>query len=236
VTRSAERGLVRGCCAGLILLLVLAGGTAFLADRALAAPSLGAPPAGPSHGATELAIAITAGEQMAAQLLARRHGVVTLSEQDLTVLAVANNPQPDGYRDVQVRVRNELLVVSARISAGPFTPTAVAHISVSLLPGTSGQVIAAHVPEVDVGLLSLPGFVAGGLVRQINTALSLEGLFSEAPQLRALRTDIECVAVVPGGVAVGIHDPGVAAAPSSCGRAGARVTARTNAAWLCTCG
>jgi hypothetical protein len=217
VTRSAERGLVRGCCAGLILLLVLVGGTAFLADRALAAPALGPPPAGPSHGANELAIALTAGEQMAAQLLASRHGVVTLSEQDLTVLAVANNPQPDAYRDVQVRVRNELVVVSALISAGPFTPTAVAHISVSLLPETSGQVIAAHVPEVDVGLLSLPEFVAGGLVRQINKALSLDGLFSVAPQLKVLRGDIECVAVVPGGVAVGIHAPGVAAVPSSCG-------------------
>jgi hypothetical protein len=217
VTRSAERGLVRGCCAGLILLLVLVGGTAFIADRALAAPALGSPPAGPSHGSNELAIALTAGEQMAAQLLAGGHGVVTLSEQDLTVLAVANNPQPDAYRDVQVRVRNELLVVSALISTGPFTPTAVAHISVALLPGSSGQVIAAHVPEVDVGLLGLPGFVAGGLVTQINTALSLDGLFALAPQLKALRADIECVAVVPGGVAVGIHDPGVAAVPSSCG-------------------
>jgi hypothetical protein len=217
VTRSAERGLVRGCCAGLILLLVLVGGTAFIADRALAAPALGSPPAGPSHGSTELAIALTAGEQMAAQLLASRHGVVTLSEQDLTVLAVANNPQPDAYRDVQVRVRDELLVVSASISAGPFTPTAVAHISVSLLPGSSGQVIAAQIPEVDVGLLGLPGFVAGGLVKQINKALSLDGLFAVAPQLQALRADIECVTVVPGGVAVGIHDPGVAAVPSACG-------------------
>jgi hypothetical protein len=217
VTRSAERGLVRGCCAGLILLLVVVGGTAFIADRALAAPALGSPPAGPSHGATELAIALAAGEQMAAQLLGGPHGVVTLSEQDLTVLAVANNPQPDAYRNIQVRVRNQLLVVSALIAAGPFTPTAVAHISLSLLPGSSGQVIAAHVPEVDVGLLGLPGFVAGGLVTQLNTALSLDVLFAVAPQLKVLRADIECVAVVPGGVAIGIHDPGVAALPSSCG-------------------
>jgi hypothetical protein len=217
VTRSAERGLVRGCCAGLILLMVLVGGTAFIADRALAAPALGSPPAGPSHGATELAIALAAGGQMAAQLLAGPHGVVTLSEQDLTVLAVANNPQPDAYRNIQVRVRNQLLVVSALIAAGPFTPTAVAHISLSLLPGSSGQVIAAHVPEVDVGLLGLPGFVAGGLVTQLNTALSLDVLFAVAPQLKVLRADIECVAVVPGGVAIGIHDPGVAALPSSCG-------------------
>ena len=63
------------------------------------------------------------------------HGVVVLSEQDLTVLAIANNPHPDEFRDLQVRVRGGLVVVSAQVSAGPFTPTAVAHISLSLQPG-----------------------------------------------------------------------------------------------------
>ena len=48
------RGGVRGCCAGLILLLVVVGGLAFVADRALAAPLLGPRPAGPSHGANEV--------------------------------------------------------------------------------------------------------------------------------------------------------------------------------------
>jgi hypothetical protein len=216
VTRSGERGAVRGCCAGLIVLLIVVGGLAFVTDRALAAPLLGPPPAGPSHGTNEVGIAVAVGKQMVAQLLAGSHGVVILSEQDLTVLAVANNPHPDKYRHVEVRVRDGLVVASAQISAGPFSPTAVAHISLSLRPGPSGPVVAAQLPEVDVGLIGLPGFLAAGLVEQIDAALSLDRLFSVAPQLNALRADIECVAVAPGGVAVGIHDPGVPSVSSSC--------------------
>ena len=215
--RSGERGVVRGCCAGAIVLLILAGLVAFVADRALAAPQLGPSPAGPSHGATELDIAVNLGAQMTAQLVAGPHGVITLSEQDLTVLAVANNPHPDEYRQVAVRVRDGLVVVSSQVSVGPFTPTAVAHISVSLRSAASGPVLAAQVPEVDIGQLGVPGFLTSGLAGQINAALSLNGLFSIDSRLNALRAYIECVAVVPGGVAVGIHDPGIPAVPSACG-------------------
>jgi hypothetical protein len=151
VIRTGERGIVRGCCAGLVLLIVLAAAGAFLADRALAAPVLGAPPAGPAHGDNEVGIAVSLGASMAAQLLAGSHGVVVLSEQDLTVLADANNPQPSRYRDLQVRVRNGLLVASAQISFGPFNPTAVVHVSLTLQAGPQGPVIAAQVPEIDIG-------------------------------------------------------------------------------------
>jgi hypothetical protein len=216
VTLSDQRGIVRGCCLVLLVLLIALGGAFFLADRALAAPALGAPPGGPRHGATEREIALALGEEMAAQLIQGPHGVVVLSEQDLTVLAVANNPHPNQFRDVQVRVRNGLVVVSARVSAGPFTPTAVAHIGLTLRPGTSGPVIATQVPEVDVGMLGLPGFAGAGLVAQIDAALSLDRLFAIDPRLSVLRTDIECVAVLPGGVAVGVHDPGFPSVPSSC--------------------
>ena len=92
VSLSDQRGIVRGCCLGLLVLLIAIGGSVFLADRALAAPELGAPPAGPSHGSTETAIAISLGTQMAAELIQGPHGVVVMSEQDLTVLAVADDP------------------------------------------------------------------------------------------------------------------------------------------------
>jgi hypothetical protein len=217
MTRTGERGIVRGCCAGLILLLVVVGGGAFVADRALAAPALGAAPAGPSHGGSEEAIALALGTSMAAQLLTGANGVVVLSERDLTVLAVANNPHPNTYRNLQVRVRNGRVVASAQVSVGPFSPTVVTDITLALRPGSSGPVIAAQVREIDIGLIGLPGFLATGLVAEIDSALSLQKLFSVDPRLNALRTDIECVAIVPGGVAVGIHSPGTATVASSCG-------------------
>jgi hypothetical protein len=154
---------------------------------------------------------------MGMQLVAGAHGVVVLSEQDLTVLADANNPQPSRYRDLQVRVREGLLVASAQISFGPFNPTAVVHVSLSLQPGPTGPVIAAQVPEIDIGLLGVPSFLGDALVREIDSALSLDKLFSVDPRLTALRGDIECVAVVPAGVAVGVHDPAVPTVASSCG-------------------
>lgn len=208
---------MRGCCLGLIVFAVLVIGVIFVANQALAAPQLGAAPAGPSHGPTEEAIAIALGKEMAAQLIQGPHGVVVLSEQDLTVLAIANDPHPDAFKDLQVRVRDGLVLVSAQVSVGPFTPIGVAHISLLLEPGSNGPVIVAQVPEVDVGLLGLPGFIGSGLVSQIDEALSLDRLFAIAPELSPLRSDIECIAVVPGGIAVGVHDPGFAPAPSSCG-------------------
>jgi hypothetical protein len=217
VTRSDERGVVRGCCAGLALIVIALVGGVFLAFRALAAPSLGPQPAGPSHGTSEVAIALALGTQMAAELVAGPHGVVILSEQDLTVLAVANNPHPNEYRDIEVRVRSGLIVASAQISTGPFTPTAVVHVSLTLRPGTSGPMVVAQIPEIDVGQLGMPGFLGAGLVAQIDSALSLDRLFSIDPRLKALRDDIECVAVVPGGLAVAVHDPGVPSVASACG-------------------
>ena len=216
MSHSDQRGIIRGCCLGLLVLLIVLGGSVYLADRALAAPTLGAAPAGPSHGSTETAIALALGTEMAAQLIQSPHGVVVLSEQDLTVLAIANNPHPSAFRDLQVRIRKGLVVVSAQVSAGPFTPTGVAHISLSLKPGPNGPTIAAQVPEVDIGMLGIPGFATPDLAAQIDDALSLDRLFAIDPRLSVLRSDIECVAVVPGGVAVGVHDPGAAPVASSC--------------------
>jgi hypothetical protein len=93
----------------------------------------------------------------------------------------------------------------------------VVHVSLSLQPGPNGPVIAAQVPEIDIGLLSVPSFLDSALVKVIDSALSLDRLFSVDPRLTALRADIECVAVVSGGVAVGVHDPGVPTVASSCG-------------------
>ena len=77
--------------------------------------------------------------------------------------------------------------------------------------------IAAQIPEIDIGQLGVPSFLGDAFVREIDAALSLDHLFSMDPRLKGLRADIECVAVVPGGVAVGVHDPGVPTVASACG-------------------
>jgi hypothetical protein len=89
-------------------------------------------------------------------------------------------------------------------------------VILALRPGPSGPEITAQVPEVDLGMLAVPGFLDAGLAAQIDSALSLDRLFAVDPRLEALRPDIECVAVVPGGVAVGIHRPGAPTVASSC--------------------
>jgi len=97
-----------------------------------------------------------------------------------------------------------------------FAPTAVAHISLTLRPGPNGPQIVAQVPEVDIGMLGLPAFFSTGLASQIDAALSLDRLFAIDPRLNALRSDIECVAVVRGGVAIGVHLPDVSPDAASC--------------------
>jgi len=214
--RAGQLGLIRGCCAGLVLLLVLIGLAAYVADRALASPDLGPAPSGPDHGDSEAAIAATVAVGLAAQLLAQPHGVVTLSEHDLTVLADAHNPHPDRYRNVAVRVRGGQLVVSAYDPVGPFSTTAVARLTVGLDPAGAPGSVRVSLTEVDAGQLALPGWIRDRIAGQLESAISLDPLFSSNPALQALRGNLECLLVAADGVRIGMHRPGSAAAPSVC--------------------
>jgi hypothetical protein len=213
--RAAESGIVRGCCLLFVLLAALIGGAAYFADRALAAPDLGAPPGGADDGATQQQIALTLGTHLVAELIGAAHGAVLLSEHDLTVLARAHNPHPDRYKDLTARVRNGLLVLSGADQVGPFSVTPVMHISLALT-GASASSIALHVQQVDVGQLTLPGFLADRVTGGVPSSIAIDSLFSAAPALAALSDDIECVVVRNGGVSIGIHRPAVAPDPSTC--------------------
>ncbi len=215
--RRGERGLFRGCCFGLVLLLVLLGLAAFVVDRALAAPDLGGPPGGRDDGSTEALVAVSLGAQLAAQLLAAPHAVVTVSERDLTVVARVNNPNPGRYRNVEVRVRDGYVLVSTDTSYGPLSVTAVAHVSVALQQPTQGPQLVAQVMALDVGALPVPGWLQDTLVGNLAPTVALAQLFDSSPALRLVRSAIECVVVAPDGVHVGVHRPGVAAVPSVCG-------------------
>ena len=125
-SRATQVGLVRGCCLGLLLLVAVAIFAAVEGFRALADPNLGPAPGGTSHGNDVTLIAAALAGDAGAQLITGEHAVVTLSEQDLTVIVLARNPSPDRFRNPQVRIRDGLLVLSAQSSIGPFGVTPVA--------------------------------------------------------------------------------------------------------------
>jgi hypothetical protein len=198
-----------------LAILVLLGLGAFVVDRAAAAPDLGAPPAGPDDGGTQTAIAARLAAQMVADFASLQpHAVVRLSEQDLTVLAAEHNPHPDRYRNLEARVRDGLIAVSAQTSVGPLTVTVVPRILVSLeQPGR----FTTKLVRLDVGQLQLPGWVRDRVAGTNPPELSLDPLFRSLPALQLLQADLECLRVRADGLYIGVHRPDVAADPSVCG-------------------
>jgi hypothetical protein len=212
--RRAQRGLVRGCCLLGVAAVAIVGAVVFLAVRSLAAPDLGAAPQGPDHGDTETAIAVTLASQAVAELLAQPHAVVTLSEHDLTVLAAAHHP--DDLSDVSARIRDQLIVLSGHRPFGPLTFTPVAHVSIRLDVTKSPPDLSSRVVELDVGQLGMPGFIRDRILGSFASTIDLNRLFSGSPALQALRANLECVAVVPEGLRVGVRRPGAQIDTSVC--------------------
>jgi hypothetical protein len=201
----------------MLLLLVAVGYSAYIIDRAVSGPDLGSPPRGPNHGNNQLAIAATLAPQLAASLIVQPHAVVTLSEHDLTVLATQNNPKPAEYHNVSVRVRSGMLLVAADVGVGPFTPTAVGHVAVTF-DDSSGQArISSQVSQIDLGQLSLPGWLKDRFVAQVTQSTALLPLFADSSALKSVLSDIECLVVADEGVRIGVHRPGVTADASTCG-------------------
>jgi hypothetical protein len=215
--RRWDSGLVRGCCLGVIVLVIACGISAYAVDRAVAAPDLGAPPGGPDHGSSELAIAAALGPPLAATLGMQPHGAITLSEHDLSVIASAHNPDPAAYRNVAVRVRDTLLVLAADVSVGPIASTAVARISVSVAdPDGAPPRITSQLEELDAGQLGLPGWLRDRFAGVVTRSTSLTSLFADNPLLSAAAAYVECASVGTIGLRIGIHRPGVAPDPSVC--------------------
>ena len=216
--RRAQLGLMRGCCALVIVAVVVLGAAIFLAVRALAAPDLGAAPQGPDDGGDQAAIAVSLAAQAVPQLLLQSDATVTLSEHDLTVLI--NEHSAGGLSDATARVRNGEVVVSGQHPFGPFTVTPVAHLAISLDTSVSPPVLTTHVDEFDVGQLGVPGFIRDRILGSLSSSIDLDQLFSGTPPLRLLEGDIECVAVVDNGqhsgLVIGVHRPGASSNTAVC--------------------
>ena len=215
--RGGELGLLKGCCAGLVTGGLLLAVAAYLLIRALSQPDVGAAPRGPAHGATPSAIATTLAAQAAASLVTSPHATVTLSEQDLTVLATAENPEPEKFREPQARIRDGRLVVSAASSLGPFDTTTTVTLSVAMTRSSDGIPGAtATVLEVDLGRLSLPDWARATFDPRGNGTISLDQFLSD-PALKVARQDLDCVRLADSGLVLSFHRPGVAADPTACG-------------------
>jgi hypothetical protein len=216
-SRTAQAGLMRGCCLGLLILAVLVIATIVVGVRALAAPDLGGPPGGAAHGSSEAVIAVALGGDAATQLLTNEHAVVTLSERDLTVIANARNPSPTRYRNPQARIRNGNVVVSADTSVGPFGVTAVATLQLLFSDATGTTQVTAHAISYAVGQVGIPGFIGDRLDPRGSATLNLTALFASNPALELLSQAMDCVAVHSDGVRIGFHRPGTARSTAVCG-------------------
>ena len=214
--RRAQAGLVRGCCLGLLLLVGLLVATVILGQKVLAAPDLGAAPRGPAHGSSEALIAATLAGSAASQLLSSEHASVIFSERDLTVIAAARNPSPNRFRNPQARVRDGYIVVSANTDAGPFGVTAVARFTLVVASTSAGTQLTAHVVDISVGQLGVPGFIADRFDPRGADTLNLTTVFASNPALEALSQSLDCAAVRSDGLHVGFHRPGVNATAVTC--------------------
>jgi hypothetical protein len=215
--RRSETGLFRGCCFGVVLLLVALGLLAFVVDRAVAAPDLGAGAAGPSHGGDESQIAVALATQLAAELASNPQAVISLSEMDLSVLA--NQNRPSRFSSLEARIRNGQVVISGPTNEGPFTVTAVAYVSISLNTTTSPPQFSANVTRLDIGQIEVPGIIRDVLLHDSEPGISMSNLFAEVA-LRAAEADVECLRVTTTAVVIGVHRPGVTPDPSVCAAEG----------------
>lgn len=215
-SRAGEAGLLRGCCFGVVLLVILLGGGGFVAIRALAAPDLGAPPGGMAHGNTEAVIAAALAGSAGTQLVAAQHAVVVLSERDLTVLAIARNPAPDRLRNPQARIRGGVVVVSADAGVGPFGVTAVVRLQLTFSDAGGQAQVDVQPLGYAIGQLAIPDWIAARVAPNGSSSLNLTQLFNANPALEALAQSMECVSVEADGVHVGFHRPGVAADSTRC--------------------
>jgi hypothetical protein len=214
--RAGQAGVLRGCCFGLVLVVMVVAATAFAAVRVLAAPDLGSLPGGTAHGTSVVVIAATLAGDAATQLVRGDHAVVVLSERDLTVIAHDRNPAPNRFRNPLARIRNGDVVVAADTSVGPFGVTAVAGFQLALSVSPSTTQITAQAVQYQVGQLGLPDFVGGWFDPRGSATLNLTALFASNPALETLSKSLDCLSVRSDGVHVGFHRVGGTASDSSC--------------------
>jgi hypothetical protein len=181
--------------------------------RVTGVPDLGAPPAGPQDGGSPGTIAAVIGAELQTELAraGASGGAVLISEQDLSTLAAADNPDPGMFTALKVRARGNQLWVSADSHLGPLAVVVTARMTLTLRPG--GE-ITPDVEELDVGDQEVPGFMRSAIDPRGDADLSLTPLLSGAP---LSQYGLECLVVVPErGLELGFRLPLLNADPGYC--------------------
>jgi hypothetical protein len=181
--------------------------------RVTGVPDLGAAPAGPHDGGSPEAIAAVIGAELQTELAraGASGGAVLVSEQDLSTLAAADNPDPGMFTALKVRARGNQLWVSADSHLGPLAVVVTARMILTVRPG--GE-ITPDVEELDVGDQAVPGFMRSAIDPRGDADLSLTPLLSGAP---LSQYDLECLVVVPErGLELGFRLPLLNADPGYC--------------------
>jgi hypothetical protein len=196
-----------------LIFLVVVAVALVLLIRVTGVPDLGAPPAGPHDGGSPGAIAAVIGAELQTELAraGASGGAVLVSEQDLSTLAAADNPDPGMFTALKVRARGNQLWVSADSHLGPLAVVVTARMILTVRPG--GE-IAPDVEELDVGDQAVPGFMRSAIDPRGDADLSLTPLLSGAP---LSQYDLECLVVVPErGLELGFRLPLLNADPGYC--------------------
>ena len=181
--------------------------------RLTSAPDLGALPAGPDDGGSPGAIAAALGAEVRTELVRPSvpGAAVLVSEQDLSTLAAADNPDPEMFTALKVRARGAQLWVSAGSHLGPLTVVVTARLTLDLRPG--GE-ITYDEEELDVGDQSIPGFMRSAIDPRGDAVLSLTSLLGGG---QLSQYGLECLMVVPErGLELGFHSPLLKADPGYC--------------------
>lgn len=215
--RGDERGVMGGILAALVIGVIVTV-AAIGYHQVTSVPDLGGPPLGPADGPDEHAIAAALAPRLARGLVDSPHPVILISQQDLTVLARAHNPEAARLRNPVVRTGDGVVMLSgdSDLARTPVVTSARLNLTLGGV-GTPAATVEATVERIDVGNLTIPGWMRSQLFSAVPNSLNLNSLFGDNPTLRSLTPFLECVAPAPAGVRLGFHRPGATPDPAACG-------------------
>ena len=211
--RRGERG---GCCLSILPVIAVV----FLAVALVI--GLETPPAsqgsvlGPAHASTEAGLANYIATSVAAQMRLRSYATVALSDADLTMLAVAQNPDPSTFSQTEVFMSGGRMTVEAAASI------AVLHVQTSV---NASFAVAGHGPSLDIitstsnfaiGRIPLPSWMRVAVDSRGNGVLNLTPMLTGGSTGTLVANEVDCLALQGHVMVIGFTRPGTPNLPLLC--------------------